>query len=171
MWGKGSITHTLCPISRTRVDWRVMRSVRHVLLAAAVFAVDQGTKAWAIRSLDLGFSRPFIGDIVRLTRVHNPGGAFGLFPQHTGAFIAVSAVVVAVLGAVLVFGRWQGLARVGSALLLGGAAGNLVDRIRWGYVLDFLEVPGFPVINIADSAIVVGAGLVALALLAGGKTK
>jgi len=77
----------------------------------------------------------------------------------------------AVLGAVLVLGRWQGLARVGSALLLGGAAGNLVDRIRWGDVLDFLEVPGFPVINIADSAIVVGAGLVALALLAGGKTK
>lgn len=148
-----------------------MRSVRSALLAGAVFALDQGTKAWAVQSLSVGLSRPLMGDLVRLTRVHNPGGAFGLFPQHTGAFIAVSAVVVAVLGAVLVFGRWRGLTSVGGAILLGGAAGNLVDRVRWGYVLDFLEVPGFPVINVADTAIVIGAGLVALALLAGGRAE
>lgn len=123
------------------------------------------------RSLSLGVSRPLIDDVVRLTRVHNTGGAFGLFPQHTGAFIAVSALVVAFLGATLLLGRWRGLIGVGGAILLGGAAGNLVDRVRWGYVLDFLEVPGLPVINVADTAIVLGAGLVALALLIGGKPK
>jgi signal peptidase II len=106
-----------------------------------------------------------------LTLVHNPGGAFGLLPEHSGAFIAVSAVVVAALAALLLLGQWRPLGRVGSALLLGGAAGNLVDRVRWGYVLDFLQVPGFPVFNAADVAIVVGAGLLAVALLGGGKAK
>jgi len=148
-----------------------MRSLQSIVLATAVFALDQGTKAWAEHNLSVGLSRPLLGDVVRLTRVHNPGGAFGLFPEHTWAFIAVSAVVVAVLGAILIFGRWRGLARVGGAVLLGGAAGNLVDRVRWGYVLDFLEVPGFPIINVADAAIVVGAGVVALAILVRGETK
>ncbi len=148
-----------------------MRSLSPVLVAASVVALDQGTKAWAARSLSVGMSRPLLGDLVRLTRVHNPGGAFGLFPEHAGAFIAVSAVAVALLGAFLLFGRWRGLARAAGAVLLGGAAGNLVDRVRWGYVLDFLEVPGFPVINVADTAIVVGAGLVALALLGGGRAR
>lgn len=148
-----------------------MRSLWPLLLAATVLALDQGIKAWALTSLVLGESRPYLGGLVRLTRVHNPGGAFGLFPQHTGAFIAVSAAVVAVLGAILLLGRWRGTAGAGSALLLGGAVGNLVDRVRWGYVLDFFEIPGFPVFNVADAAIVVGAGLLALALLAGGKAK
>jgi len=148
-----------------------MRSRRSFLLAAAVLALDQGTKAWAGRTLPVGGSRSYLGGLVRLTLVHNPGGAFGLFPEHSGAFIAVSAVVVAALAALLLLGRWRPLGRVGSALLLGGAAGNLVDRVQWGYVLDFLQVPGLPVFNAADVAIVVGAGLLAVALLRGGKAK
>ncbi|QAA76541.1 MAG: Lipoprotein signal peptidase [Candidatus Bipolaricaulis sibiricus] len=148
-----------------------MRSMRPILLAVLVLALDLGTKAWVARALERGASRALLGDIVRLTRVHNPGGAFGLLPQHTWAFVLVSSLVVIVLGAILVRGRWRGLAGVGGALLLGGAAGNLVDRIRWGYVLDFLEVPGFSVFNVADAGIVVGAGLLALALLWGGRTK
>jgi len=136
-----------------------------------LLALDQGTKAWAVRSLVVGESRPLLGNLLHLTRVHNPGGAFGLFPQHTGAFIAVSSVVVLVLGVSLFLGRWQGLSRVGSAVLLGGAVGNLIDRLRWGYVLDFIQVPGFLVFNLADTAIVVGAGLIALSLLAGGRTR
>jgi len=148
-----------------------MRSLRPLLLTATVLALDQGTKVWAVRSLATENPRPFLGNLLRLTRVHNPGGAFGLFPQHTGAFIAVSSAVVLVLGAILFLGRWRGMPRVGSALLLGGAVGNLVDRLRWGYVLDFLEVPGLPVFNLADTAIVAGAGLLAFSLLAGGRTR
>jgi signal peptidase II len=148
-----------------------MRSLHPLLLTAMLLALDQGTKAWAVRSLVVGESRPLLGNLLHLTRVHNPGGAFGLFPQHTGAFIAVSSVVVLVLGVSLFLGRWQGLSRVGSAVLLGGAVGNLIDRLRWGYVLDFIQVPGFLVFNLADTAIVVGAGLIALSLLAGGRTR
>ena len=77
-----------------------MRSRRSFLLAAAVLALDQGTKAWAGRTLPGGGSRSYLGGLVRLTLVHNPGGAFGLFPEHSGAFIAVSAVVVAALAVV-----------------------------------------------------------------------
>ncbi|HEU68318.1 MAG TPA: hypothetical protein ENN53_03765, partial [Candidatus Acetothermia bacterium] len=84
-----------------------MRFVRSLLCAAAVLAFDQGTKLWAGRSLALGEVRPLLGDFLRLTRVHNTGGAFGLLPRHTGAFIVVSAAVVLVLGAVLVWGRWR----------------------------------------------------------------
>ncbi len=148
-----------------------MRSLRFAVLATTVLAIDQISKAWVAASLDFGVSRLVVGSVFRLTRVHNPGGAFGLFPQHTGAFIAVSSVVVVVLGAILLLGRWRGMAGVGSALLLGGAAGNLVDRVRWGYVLDFFELPGLPVFNVADAAIVVGAGALALALLVGEKAK
>lgn len=148
-----------------------MRFVRSLLGAAAVLAFDQGTKLWAGRSLALGEVRPLVGDVLRLTRVHNTGGAFGLLPHHTGAFIAVSAAVILVLGVVLVGGQGRWLGRMGGALLLGGAAGNLVDRVRWGYVLDFFEIRGFPVFNVADAAIVIGAGLVALSLLAGGRSR
>ncbi len=148
-----------------------MRFVRSLLFAATVLAFDQGTKLWAGQSLVLGEVRPLWGDFLRLTRVHNTGGAFGLLPQHTGAFIAVSCAVVLALGAVLVWGKWRRMGRVGSALLLGGAVGNLVDRLRWGYVLDFFEIRGFPVFNVADAAIVVGAGLVALSFFVEGRAR
>ncbi|MBC7220778.1 signal peptidase II [Candidatus Bipolaricaulota bacterium] len=148
-----------------------MRFVRSLLCAATVLAFDQGTKLWARQSLVLGEVRPLWGDFLRLTRVHNTGGAFGLLPQHTGAFIAVSCAVVLALGAVLVWGSWRRMGRVGSALLLGGAVGNLVDRLRWGYVLDFFEIRGFPVFNVADAAIVIGAGLVALSFLVRGRAR
>ncbi|GAB4308867.1 MAG: signal peptidase II [Candidatus Bipolaricaulota bacterium] len=148
-----------------------MRFVRSLLCAAAVLAFDQGAKLWAAQGLVLGEVRPLWGDFLRLTRVHNTGGAFGLLPRHTGALIAVSCAVVLALGAVLVWGSWRRMGRVGSALLLGGAVGNLVDRVRWGYVLDFFEIRGFPVFNVADAAIVIGAGLVALSFLVGGRAQ
>lgn len=146
-----------------------MRRPFPFLLSLAVVALDQGVKAWATRALTLGVPRPLVGDAVRLTRVHNPGGAFGLFPHNPGAFIAVSVVLVGALGAFLLRGGWRRLGSVGGALLLGGAVGNLVDRLRWGYVLDFLEIRGFPVFNVADAAIVTGATFVALAFVTEGK--
>lgn len=146
-----------------------MQRVFPLLLSLAVVALDQGVKAWATRALTLGVPRPLLGDAVRLTRVHNPGGAFGLFPQHPGAFVAVSVVLVGALGMFLLLGRWRRWGGAGAGLLLGGAVGNLVDRIRWGYVLDYLEIPWFSVFNVADTAIVAGATLVALAFVSEGR--
>ncbi|MCS7240720.1 MAG: signal peptidase II, partial [Candidatus Bipolaricaulota bacterium] len=114
-----------------------------------------------------GESWPILGDFVRLTRVHNPGAAFGLFPQGTVAFLVTSAAVSLALFLYLLFARPTGLQAWGSALILGGAVGNLVDRARLGYVVDLFSVGNFPVFNVADAALVVGVGLLALGLLRG----
>lgn len=102
--------------------------------------------------------------LLRLTRVHNPGGAFGLFPQHRTAFLILSGGVALVLTLALGLGgnRWL---RLGGALLWAGAWGNFIDRLAYGYVLDFLELPRFLVFNVADSAVVVGAVLLAVGLV------
>ena len=137
-------------------------------LALAVVAVDQATKLWVAGTLALGASRAIWEPVIALTRFHNRGAAFGLFPEQTWAFALVSAVVVGFLTGVLVAERWSArLLRVGGALLLGGAIGNLVDRLRWGYVLDFVEIRGFPVFNVADAGIVVGAALIVVSFLLG----
>ncbi|MBC7093138.1 signal peptidase II [Candidatus Bipolaricaulota bacterium] len=137
-----------------------------LVTAALVLAADQATKAWAMDHLVLGQSRPLLGSFLRLTRAHNLGGAFGLFPEHKSAFIAVSLGVSAALLGVLVSGRWGGRAvRFGGALVLAGAVGNVIDRLRWGYVLDFLELPHWPVFNVADTAIVLGAAVLAVGIL------
>ena len=137
------------------------------LVSAGVLAVDQGTKVWVERTLAVGERVPLLPHLLTLTRVHNAGAAFGLFPQGTAAFLAVAALAVLGLGGFLLSGRARGLYGPGAALVLGGALGNLIDRVRLGHVLDLLELPHFPVFNVADFAIVVGAFLMGLALLRG----
>ncbi len=136
-------------------------------LSVAILGVDQGTKAWVVRALAPGETWPLWGEWFRLTRVHNPGAAFGLFPQGTTAFLATSAAVALGLGLYLLLLRPTGLRAVGSALIWGGAVGNLLDRARLGYVVDLFSVGRFPVFNVADAALVLGVALLALGLLRG----
>ena len=132
-------------------------------VVAAVVAADQLSKAYATAHLQWGESwipleavRPFF----RFTLTHNTGAAFGLFPQGGTLFLLIALVVAAVI---LYYYRqlppqaW--LVRLALGLQLGGALGNVVDRLRQGYVVDFLEVPHWPVFNVADSCIVVGVAL------------
>ncbi len=105
------------------------------------------------------------GDLLRITLVHNPGAAFGLLPKHTTLFLALATAVAVALGWVLVGRRQWFASRAGLALLWAGTVGNLIDRYRWGHVVDFLQVPHWPVFNIADSALVVGALLIAWSLV------
>ncbi len=137
------------------------------LVTAGVLAVDQGTKAWVAQALAPGQRVPLVPSVLNLTRVHNAGAAFGLLPQGTAAFLALAVITVVVLGAFLLSGKAQGLYGWGAALLVAGALGNLLDRARLGYVLDFLELPHFPVFNVADAAIVLGAVLLGLELVRG----
>jgi signal peptidase II len=110
---------------------------------------------------------PLIGDYLRLTYVENRGAAFGLLQNQTLLFVAVGVIVIGVIAAshrhLLSAGFSVHLAL---GLQLGGAIGNLVDRVRQGYVVDFFDFGyhsnWWPVFNIADSAIVVGVGLLAL---------
>ncbi len=141
-----------------------------VVLAALLLAADRVTKAWATATLSLGDPQPLLGNAVRLTRVHNSGGAFGVLAGAPWLFIGVSIAIAlaAAIAFAVVRGRrpWLRLALV---LVFVGAVGNLIDRLSLGYVVDFFEIVGFPVFNVADSCVTVGAVLLAISALFGGE--
>ncbi len=138
------------------------------LVALVIFALDQATKWWISSTMSRGESRSVIGDFFRLTYVHNDGAAFGLDLGGRWAFVVVTIAVT--LFIVFSYSRAERrlLPRWALALVLGGALGNLVDRIRLGEVIDFLQfgVGGvyWPIFNIADIGVSVGVGLLALHL-------
>ena len=126
------------------------------VIAAAVFALDQVTKYLVRANLAIGESWPAEG-FFRLTHGTNTGTIFGLFPQQTLLLTLASFFAI---GFVIYFYRAHGgngwLSQVNVGLLLGGAFGNLLDRLAWAKVTDFIDVGPWPIFNIADSSIVVG---------------
>jgi len=147
-----------------------MARMRYLSLTLVLLIIDRLLKWWASTSLEFAVPRNLIGNVIRLTRVHNVGGAFGLFPGGSTVFLVVSSIVAAVLFLILLTMHIDSrLIRAGMACVLAGAVGNLIDRIMWGYVLDFFEIRGFPIFNVADACITIGAGLIILAVLLGGE--
>lgn len=152
---------------------------RWLWLSLAVVAADRATKFAIERYTSLFFRRPIIPNIVILVHNQNPGIAFGVMsesnsPWLTPLLLISSAVVIVLLIWLLVTGRAGGsLAQCGIALILGGAAGNALDRLIHGSVTDFLEVHlgtyVWPAFNVADSAITIGAALVLIELLFSGR--
>ena len=132
--------------------------------AALVLLLDQLTKYLVIQLLSPGFSFPFHG-FFRFTHVHNSGSAFGILQGLNTPLIFVSFIGVIIL--VLIY-RSQphpsNLLRFSLALLLGGAFGNLVDRMRLGYVTDFIDIGPWPVFNLADASIITGLVILAWVL-------
>ncbi len=132
--------------------------MRLFLVVTAVVAVDQLTKYLVASMMDVGQSISLIKGFLAITYVRNPGAAFGMFPYRTAFFIIVTLVV---MGMIIYYYRvlpagYTAL-RLGLALQLGGALGNLIDRVRNVCVVDFIDVKFFPpVFNIADTAIVLG---------------
>ena len=143
-----------------------------VLLAVGVLAVDQLTKAWALSALEQGSRTALLGDLFGLQLIRNSGAALGIANGTTWVLIVVASVVV-----VVVIRAARRLGSVGWAvalgLLLGGALGNLVDRLlrqpgfARGHVVDFLAYGDWFIGNVADIAIVAAAGLVMLLALRG----
>jgi len=142
-------------------------------LALAVIVVDQATKLWA--SAALGYAAPVpIVPGFNLTLMHNPGAAFSFLGDAGGwqrwFFLAlalgVSAWLVVWMRGLQAHERWTGFAL---ALIVGGALGNAIDRVGYGYVIDFIDLYWknyhWPAFNIADSAITVGAGLLVALML------
>jgi signal peptidase II len=126
----------------------------------AVFAADQLTKMLVVGGLELGESWPVEG-FLRLTHARNTGTAFGLFQNQAMVLTIVSFAAVA---AIVFFYRnaiASPLLRAALGLQLGGAFGNLLDRVRLGYVVDFVDVGPWPIFNIADSSIVFGIAILA----------
>jgi signal peptidase II len=148
-----------------------------LIVSGGVLALDQITKALVLAHLPLGSSIAITPGLLNLTHVQNPGGAFGFLagmsPELRGfLFVAVSLLAA---GLILCF-YWQTSANqrflaVGLALVLGGALGNLMDRLRFGMVVDFLDFyirdVHWPAFNVADSAITVGVLVFAVHMLFG----
>lgn len=141
-------------------------------VALIVLGLDQLTKRLITDSFTLGESRGVLGAVLHFTCQINTGGAFSMLPDSTAVLSVVSGVVV--LGLLLFGPRLaadSSLALIGLGLVAGGALGNLLDRIRLGYVVDFIDFRVWPVFNVADIGITVGAGLLILALATGGKPR
>lgn len=130
-----------------------------ILCALVIVLLDQSLKTWVTHSLSRGQSRPIFPDVLHISLVHNTGTAFGLFQDANLFFIFLSIAVMIYL---LFLVRNAAHARqsvhdwLPLILLLGGAGGNLTDRIRLGYVVDFIDIRVWPVFNLADSCISVG---------------
>lgn len=148
-------------------------------LPALIVVLDQATKLLVGTRFELGEGVTVIPGFFDLTVVHNTGAAFGVlntydFPYKTALMVVVAIVALAGIAwyaTTLPPAQW--LARLGLSLILGGAAGNLIDRIRLGYVVDFVDVYWrdwhFWAFNVADSAITVGVCLMILDLLGMGR--
>jgi signal peptidase II len=155
------------------------RGARWLWLSFGVLAADRATKFAIERYTSASFHRSIISDIVVLVHNQNPGIAFGVFSDSSSLWLPrllllSSTAVMALLVWLLFTGRAGGrLAQAGIALILGGAAGNALDRLLYGGVTDFLEVRlgtyHWPAFNVADSAISIGAALVLIELLFGGR--
>ncbi len=137
-----------------------------------MYALDRLTKDWAVSNLSLHEPRELLGSVLQLHLVFNPGAAFSVGAGSTWVFTIVQAAVsLAILAIAFWVRSWPW--RVGLGLVLGGALGNLTDRLTRepgfgvGHVVDFLELPRWPVFNIADSAIVTGAVVIAIATVLG----
>jgi signal peptidase II len=157
----------------TRVN-RFSRAV-WVVIAAAIFVADQVTKAAVEGSIPEHTTVPVVPHFLNLVHTKNAGAAFGLFSESPSAWKTVLLIVVSSLLLAMAIGvvwRNQQLRRVagvGLALILGGALSNLFDRIRFGRVVDFVDVyyRGYHwyTFNLADASIVVGAGFLVFELL------
>jgi signal peptidase II len=153
---------------------RLARAV-WVVIAVGVFVGDQVTKALVEASIPEHSTVPIIPHFLNLVHTNNAGAAFGLFSESPSAWKTVLLIVVSSLLLAMVIGimwrhqqlRWQ--AGVGLALILGGALSNLFDRIRFGRVVDFVDVYfrayHWYTFNLADASIVVGAGFLVFQLL------
>jgi signal peptidase II len=139
-------------LARTGAHWGIFLGI-----AAVVVILDQLTKAWLVANVAMGEVREVIGDSFRLVHHQNSGALFGLFRDQAILFGLLSMVVI---GLIVGYHARSGRSRymsIALGFLLGGAIGNLIDRLRLGYVVDFVDIGigdlRFYTFNIADSAI------------------
>ncbi|HEV8593177.1 MAG TPA: signal peptidase II [Pyrinomonadaceae bacterium] len=145
----------------------------YLAIAGGVFLIDQTTKAWAVRRLRLGDQIEVISGFLNLAYAKNTGVAFSMLDDHGDSGRWGLSIVAIVAGVLVMYFFWRTPRSddrmLGSlALLLAGIVGNVTDRLRLGFVVDFIDVQfgswHYPTFNVADMAIVVGAGLMVIDL-------
>ena len=134
-------------------------------LALTVFVADQAIKSMVEGSMRVGESITLITGFLSLTYIKNDGGAFGILGGSQMVLLVGSTVAVVVVLWMLLSGRPSKLTMLGCGLILGGAAGNLLDRLSSGEVTDYIHFSFWYIFNAADAAIVVGVGLLLFSAL------
>ena len=143
----------------------------YYIIIVLVFVVDQVSKYLILNNMLPGQSIPIIEGIVNLTFVRNTGAAFSNFQDHRWTLVFVTSIVLTML--IIFFIRridkehWSLLLAI--SLIVGGGLGNLLDRIRLGYVVDMFDFQFWPVFNVADVAVVTGCGFLILNIIWLGK--
>ena len=154
------------------VDHFLARWQKHkvfLIITISALVLDQVTKLWIKSEFALGQSSQEYG-LLRITHIHNPGGVWGIDIPQALAFVLSGIALVTICVLYFRYGYQYGfVAKIACAMLIGGTAGNLVDRIAYGYVIDFIDVRlwgsfHWPTFNLADSAVVIGAILLAYSL-------
>jgi signal peptidase II len=143
------------------------------VVAVLTLVIDQISKRMVMTSFRPGESWNPVAALERwvsLTYVTNTGAAFGMFPDYGGIFMVIAVVVVVVI---VIYYRYlpgdQWLVQISLGLQLGGALGNLLDRLRYGHVIDFIDFKVWPVFNVADSSVFIGVVILAFHLLRHGE--
>jgi signal peptidase II len=163
-------------VNRKYFTWKLA----YLVIASGVFMIDQTTKAWAVRSLRLGGGKSAIGGFLNFVYAENPGVAFSMLDEQ-GVAGRWGLSVVALIAATLVMYFFWRTPRTDDrilgalSLLLAGIAGNVTDRLRLGFVIDFIDVQfgswHYPTFNVADASICIGAGLLIIDLFLSKKQK
>lgn len=136
----------------------------------AVLVIDQGSKFLIRKNLSLYESIPIIPDFFHLTYIENPGAAFGILAHKRIFFIIITILIlVGIFYFYFKLKKEQWLLKIALGLVVGGAIGNFIDRLRWGAVIDFLDFRIWPVFNIADTAIIIGMLIIAYQILIKGE--
>jgi len=154
-------------VGNLRGGWR---NVAFFLIALLVVVADQLSKLWIRSNLLVGQSLPEEG-FLQLTHVRNTGASFGLFQDQsfTLTIVAMVGIALILVYALIIHHRFfpsdNLLGKSALGLILGGTIGNLIDRLNFGYITDFIDIGIWPAFNIADSSIVVGVILFAYSLL------
>lgn len=134
-------------------------------LAIGIILLDQISKFLIENSMELGDSIPVIEGIFHITYILNPGAAFGILENQRLFFILIATIMILMTGYIYpLIPQKSKMLRLGVGMLFGGAVGNLIDRIRTGLVVDFFDFKIWPIFNIADIFIVVGVGMIIIAM-------
>ncbi|MDD5561203.1 MAG: signal peptidase II [Candidatus Omnitrophica bacterium] len=137
------------------------------VIVSSVILLDQLSKFAAVKFLQLNTPVSLIKDFLYITLVYNRGAAFGMLKDQVLLFIAVSFFVILFIFRHLKNKKNPAIFKICLSLILAGAIGNLIDRLRFGYVIDFLDLRFWPVFNLADSALTIGALLLSWEILFG----
>jgi signal peptidase II len=151
---------------------KIRGQIRIAYLAVfLIYLLDQLSKLIVERYMSIGESLPVVKNFLHITLIHNTGAAFGVLKTRSFLFVVVAIFSILVINYMLIYKRHVLIRpeRIALFFILAGTLGNLTDRLRVGYVIDFIDFRVWPVFNIADSFITVGAVILGASLILGRK--